>query len=112
MHESHFNKLEITNTNEKREMTYLIPIRRPRIIHQHIQFPKQRHRLLHNALPIRCLGHVHLLEHDILRIGGGRLLAPFDTDIRHDDLGSFGGEALRDGGAETGSGSYILNSLV
>ena len=97
---------------EINKRNYFIPICRARIIHQHIQFSEQRHRLLHNAFPICCLGHVHLLEHDIFRIRGSCLLAPLGTDIRNDDLGAFRGEALRDGGAETGSGSCCYSLAV
>lgn len=85
--------------------TDLIPIRRPRIINQHIQPPKLLKRQSNHRLPVLRICHIHLLENQVLGILRRNILASFDVNVGDDDLGAFFAEAAGDGCAETGAAS-------
>jgi hypothetical protein len=62
--------------------TYLIPIRRARIINHDIQFPKLLVRELDNVLPVLSLRHVR--SHELALELVGSLLSDFFNEVRDD----------------------------
>lgn len=82
------------------QVTHLILIRRPCIIHQNIQPPKPLKRQINYAPPVVLFRHVHFLEHEACGILRRDVLSCLSVDVGEDDFGAFFGEATGDGGAE------------